>query len=81
VAVLGEAVLHAPLGEVAPYVGDGTAEAIDEERCRVRLGAWSWTALAANLARFDAPFEVVGPPELVQACAELADRFAAAAGA
>ena len=77
----GEAVLHAPLGAVAPYVGDGTAEAIDEERCRVRLGSWSWAGLAANLARFDAPFDVVGPPELVRACAQLALRFAAAAGA
>lgn len=77
----GEAVLRAPLGEVAPYIGDGTAEAIDEERCRVRLGAWSWAGLAAGIARFDAPFEIVGPPALTRACAALAERFAAAAGA
>lgn len=76
----GEAVLHAPLADVAPYVGDGTAEAVDGTRCRVRLGAWSWVGLAASLARFDVAFDVVGPGELAEACARLGQRFAAASG-
>lgn len=75
----GEAVVSLPLRRVAPFIGDGVAEAVDEGRTRVRLGAWSWIALAASLGRFDAAVEVVGPPELRQAFAELAERFASTA--
>lgn len=74
----GEVVLHAPVAAVAPYVGDGVVEALDDARCRLRLGAWSWTALAATLGRFDADVEVIGPPELAAAFTRLGQRFAAA---
>ncbi|ANY06279.1 helix-turn-helix transcriptional regulator [Pseudonocardia sp. HH130630-07] len=76
---IGEAVLHRPVGEVLPFVGDGTVEAVDDDRCLLRLGAWSWVALAASLTRFDAEIVVVGPPELRDAFAELARRAARAA--
>ncbi|WP_375387901.1 helix-turn-helix transcriptional regulator [uncultured Amnibacterium sp.] len=74
----GEAVLAAPIAGVAPYVADGTAEAVDDERSRVGLGAWSWAALAAAFARFDADVSEVEPPQLVEAFGELARRAAAA---
>ena len=74
----GEAVLRAPVAEVAPYIADGTVEPLDDERCRVRLGSWSYRSLAAAIGRFDADVEEVEPPELAQAFSDLARRFAAA---
>lgn len=75
----GEVVLDLPVAEVLPHVGDALVEPLGTGRCRLRLGAWSWPALAATLARFDADLEVVGPPELVDAFAGLARRAARAA--
>ncbi|SDS59570.1 HTH domain-containing protein [Jiangella sp. DSM 45060] len=74
----GEVLLDLPAAEVAPYVHDGVVEAAGPDRCRLTLGAWSWIGLAANIARFDADVEVVGPPELRAAFAHLARRFTAA---
>ncbi len=74
----GGAVLRAPIGQVAPYVADGTIEPLDEERCRVRLGSWSYRSLAATIGRFDADIEGVEPPELARAFSDLGRRFAAA---
>ena len=81
--VRGEAVLHAraadPLREVG---GHGLCEPLPdvdgEPRCRVVLGSWSWGGLAGWLGVFDVPFEVVGPPELVEATRALAGRYGAA---
>jgi predicted DNA-binding transcriptional regulator YafY len=75
----GEAVLHAPLAEIAPYLGDGTGEPVAPDRCRVRLGSWSWDGLAAELCRFTVPMGEVGPAELRAALSSLAERAAAAA--
>ena len=60
----GEVILGLPLTDVAPFVGDGVAEAVGEHRTRLHAGSWSWASLAAAVARFDADIEVVGPPEL-----------------
>ncbi|ROP26993.1 helix-turn-helix transcriptional regulator [Pseudokineococcus lusitanus] len=76
----GEVVLAAPASAVAPYVGDGTLEPLDDDRCRLVAGSWSWAGLAASLARLDVDLEVVGPPELREAFAHLARRAGAAAG-
>ncbi|MQM27632.1 helix-turn-helix transcriptional regulator [Glycomyces albidus] len=73
----GEAVLLASADAVAPYIGDGRVEPLGPGRCRVSLGSWSWTALAASFARFDADVEAADPPELARAFARLATRFAA----
>ena len=73
----GTVVLHLPLSEVLPYVGDGVASAFDADRTEYTVGSWSWVALAASLGRFDAEVEVVGPAELKMAFGELAHRFAA----
>ncbi len=76
----GTVVLHRPASEVAPYLADGSVRALGADRCRVEIGAWSWAALAASIARADADIEDVHPPELAQAFADLARRAAAAAG-
>lgn len=75
----GEVVLGLPAAAVAPFVADGTVRPDGPDRCLVSLGAWSWTGLAASVARFDATIEVVGPPELADAFRVLAERCAAAA--
>ncbi|WP_199816975.1 helix-turn-helix transcriptional regulator [Streptomyces hygroscopicus] len=76
----GEVILGLPAADVFPYVHDGVVEALGPDRCRLVLGAWSWPGLAATIGRFDADIEVVGPPELKDAFARLARRYAEAAG-
>ena len=71
---LGEVILDLPEVEVVPFAGDGVVQSVGPDRCRLRLGAWSWSGLAAALARFDADIEVVGPPELRAAFTDLARR-------
>jgi len=61
-----------------PYLAEGLVEPLGPGRCRVVVGAWSWAGLAASIARVDADIEVVEPPELVQAFAELGRRAATA---
>ncbi|MFJ1510322.1 helix-turn-helix transcriptional regulator [Cellulosimicrobium funkei] len=76
----GWAELAAPARAVAPFVEDGTVEAAGAERCRVTLGSWSWVALAARVAAFDADVLSAGPAELVAACDAVAGRLGAVAG-
>ncbi|WP_433873055.1 helix-turn-helix transcriptional regulator [Saccharopolyspora sp. CA-218241] len=76
----GEVILDLPAEEVSRHAGDGIVEELGPDRCRLVLGSWSWSALAAALGRFDADLEVVGPAELKAAFAHLARRCAAAAG-
>jgi predicted DNA-binding transcriptional regulator YafY len=72
----GTVVLHVPAREVAPYLEpDAVLEDLGPDRCRLTLGSWSWTALAAKVAGFDAAFDVLGPPELRDATAVLAERM------
>ena len=78
-ACRGQVILHAPAETVAPYIGDGTLEALGPERCLLTTGSWSWAGLAASIARHDVPFEVLDPPALREAFATLAQRFSAAA--
>ncbi|MGO4458862.1 helix-turn-helix transcriptional regulator [Streptomyces sp. M-16] len=77
----GEVIVGLPAAAVARHAGDAVVEELGPDRCRLVLGSWSWPALAAAVGRFDADFEVVGPPELVSACARLAGRYADAAAA
>jgi len=74
----GTVILHLPAAAVLPFAGDGVVEDLGPDRCSLELGAWSWRALAASFGRFDAAMEVVGPPELADAFAQLAARYAAA---
>lgn len=75
----GTVVLDLPASDVAPFAGGATVEPVGPDRCRVTLGAWSWPAVAASVARFDADVEVEGPRELAAAVAALAARFSRAA--
>ncbi|WP_354637466.1 helix-turn-helix transcriptional regulator [Kitasatospora camelliae] len=75
----GEVILGLPATAVAPFAQDGTVEALGPARCRLTLGSWSWTGLAAALGRFDTDIEVIGPRELNDAFAQLATRYANAA--
>jgi predicted DNA-binding transcriptional regulator YafY len=76
---VGTVIIHAPADAVRPFVGDGLLEDLGAGRCRLESGSWSWGALAASLGRFDAEMDVLGPPELAQACAQLAERYRRAA--
>ena len=75
----GEVVLDLPLADVAPFAGDGVAEEARPGKTRLLTGSWSWPALAAGLLRFGCDVEVVGPPELRTAFADLAGRAGRAA--
>ncbi|ADJ44872.1 HTH type 11 transcriptional regulator [Amycolatopsis mediterranei S699] len=75
----GEVVLDLPTAYVAPFAGDGVVEEVAFGKTRLLTGSWSWPALAAGLLRFECEIEVVGPPELRAAFAELAGRATRAA--
>lgn len=75
----GEVILDLPAADVAPFARDGIVVELGPHRCRLILGSWSWTGLAAALGRFDAEIEVVGPPPLATAFGDLAARYARAA--
>lgn len=76
----GEVILDLPVAEVAPFARDGVVEALGATRTRLTSGSWSWAALAGALARFDTEIEVIAPPQLRAAFAELSRRAARAAG-
>jgi predicted DNA-binding transcriptional regulator YafY len=75
----GTVILHVPASEIAPYLPEGTLEPLGPDSCRLTRGAWSWPGLAASIAGADADIEVIEPPELAQAFADLARRAAGAA--
>jgi predicted DNA-binding transcriptional regulator YafY len=75
----GEVILDLPAAEVLRYNYEGSVEEFGPDRCRLVLSAWSWPGLAAAIGKFDADIEVVGPAELKEAFAHLADRYAKAA--
>lgn len=75
----GSALLAVPAADVAAYVGDGAVEAVDDDRCRLRLGSWSWEALGARLLGFGVGVTGVEPAELREALGRLSGRAGAAA--
>ena len=75
----GKVILGRPASYVLPFAGDGMVEDLGPDRCSLEAGSWSWVALAAALNRFDTDVEVVNPPELTEAFAQLAARNAATA--
>lgn len=76
----GEVVLGLPARAVAPFAQDGVVEELGPDRCRLTLGSWSWAGLATAIGHFDTDIQVIGPPQLTGAFAELATRYADAAG-
>lgn len=75
----GEMIVDLPAAFVSQYSHDGIVEELGPNRCRLVLGSWSWTSLAATVGRFDADIQVLAPPELADAFAALARRYARAA--
>jgi hypothetical protein len=65
-----------PATAVAPFAQDGIVEELGPSHCRLTLGSWSWTGLAATIGRSDTDIEVIGPPGLNNAFAHLATRYA-----
>jgi len=76
---VGTVILPLPAAAVRPFAADGIVRELGSNTCSLESGAWSWIALAASLNRFDTAIEVVGPPQLREAFAELARRNAATA--
>lgn len=72
---VGEVVIELPARDITPWIDDGEVEELTERSCRVTIGSWSWAGLLACVARYDAPFTVVGPNALAEAAAKLAERF------
>ncbi len=75
---IGEVVIHLPVHAVTPWIAEGEIEELDDDRTRIVTRSWSWMGLLASLARFDAPFDIVGPAPLAETAAALADRLQAA---
>ncbi|MFF3013532.1 helix-turn-helix transcriptional regulator [Streptomyces sp. NPDC057939] len=75
----GDVILGLPATVFSRHVRDGLVEPIGPDRCRLALGSWSWSGLAAAIGGFDTDIEVVGPPELREAFARPARRYATAA--
>ncbi|MEV6007137.1 WYL domain-containing protein [Streptomyces sp. NPDC051976] len=75
----GRVILHLPAADVAPFAADGLVEELDPHHCRLTLGSWSWTGLAATLGHFATDIDLIGPPQLTTAFGELAARYTRAA--
>jgi predicted DNA-binding transcriptional regulator YafY len=75
----GSAVLHLPANVVARWAPGGSViEAVDDDRSRLTLGAWSWAGIAGLLSTFDTDLEQIEPSELRRACGLVASRLTAA---
>lgn len=73
-----QVVVHAPSTEVAARLGgwhDGSIEALDENNCRLEMGARSAEDLAKWLGFLDTDFEVVDSPQLAAAVESLGRRY------
>jgi len=74
-------ILHSPIERTAEIVpcSLGTLEAIDENRCRIHIGAYSIEMLAGYIGMFGVDFEVTDPPELIEQLGRISERFSRAA--
>lgn len=74
----GSAVLPYPASIVARWApGGSVVEPVAAGRTRLRLGAWSWEAVAGLLATYACPLAEVEPGELRAACATVAANLVA----
>lgn len=73
---IGTAVIHRSAAEIVPYLdSDAIVKVQSEQRTAVTMGSWSWRALAARFAGFDADLSIVGPPDLRQAALDVGRRL------
>jgi predicted DNA-binding transcriptional regulator YafY len=76
----GTAIVHLPAKDVVPWIdSQALVEELGPATCRVTMGSWSWTGLAATLGLFEVDLEIVGPEELREAAATLGNRYRTAA--
>jgi predicted DNA-binding transcriptional regulator YafY len=77
----GHLLVQAPASRMAEKLAYSLAmiEPVDDDSCRVEIGADSAQMMANWLGFLDAPFEVLGPPELAEAVQAMSQRFGAAA--
>ncbi len=72
----GTAILHTSARNAAERArGQGVVEELGPNRCKVTLGSWSWTGLAATFAMYETDLDIVGPAELRSAAADLGQRL------
>lgn len=64
-----------PAAELAPWIRDGKVEEIGPGSSRVTMGSWSCAGLLAAVVRFDAPFRVLAPAELIAEAQQLGERL------
>ena len=64
-----------PAAELAPWIRDGKVEEIGPGSSRVTMGSWSCAGLLAAVVRFDAPFRVLAPAELIAETQLLGERL------
>ena len=68
----GAVVLDAPAAAVAEFApGGAVVEYVSASRCRLRMGAWSWTGLAGQYITFAAGMSEIEPAELRDAFARV----------
>ncbi|MFW6052133.1 MAG: helix-turn-helix transcriptional regulator [Myxococcota bacterium] len=79
-ALRAQIVLHAPLAELAPRIPPtvGRLSSLDDDTCLFETGATSPSALALHIALLDVDFQVLEPPELLDAIARIEARLARA---
>jgi predicted DNA-binding transcriptional regulator YafY len=72
-----ELILHAPAEQVSARVSPAAAlvERLDAKRCRISVGAHSLASLAAWTMTFGVDFEIIDPPELVDAFLAIRQRL------
>ena len=82
--VYGKVLVRLPAADVVarmgPWLQGGGVEPVDDESCLLTLGARTHADLAFWIGVLDADFQVVDPPELAEAVARMAHRYARAAG-
>lgn len=67
-----------PAREILPWIGDGQLLELSGQMCRITVGSWSWAGLLAWVLRFDAPFRLIGPDELLAEASVQEQRLLAA---
>ncbi|MFG2991961.1 helix-turn-helix transcriptional regulator [Streptomyces sp. NPDC048257] len=72
----GTVLMECPAALVAKWAPiTASFEAVDERMTRIRMGAWSWTALIGFLVTFSCRFTVESPPELAEAARRVMGRL------
>jgi biotin operon repressor len=73
---VGTATLQVPAEIVARWApGGSVVTPIDEQRCRLTIGGWSWVGIAGLFITFDTDLDDITPPALVEAFSTIQRRL------